>query len=191
MSQVRDNYVRETVDIDDPNRCQGSDYRYGKNRQCRTKALEGQTHCPKHASRSDAKLNGKADTRMYRFQKYKEQFDSFVDHDDLKTLNEEIAIMRVVLQEILDECDGNRGMTILYSSKLSDMCMRIKDLILAARKLEIIAGTMINKSTVIMLAQSVVQIINDNVKDPAVIEKIGFSVYETLQKAVELPDEKD
>ena len=131
----------------------------------------------RHGANKALEAAAEESKRNYRLTKWKARVGQFADNDQIKSLREEIGIMRLLLEETLNKCEDSVDL-MLYSHKMSEFVMKIEKLVVSCDKLENRMGLMLNKSTIINLAQQYVTIINEHVKDPEIIEQISMKMVE-------------
>ena len=86
----------------------------------------------------------------------------------------------MILEETLNQCNDSMDL-LLYSQKMADLVIKIEKLVTSCDRLENRMGLLLDKASVLQLAQTYVQIINNYVSDPEVIEQISLE----MQKATE------
>src|SRR6516164_9842431 len=158
----------------DPNRCQGM----GAQGQCPYKAIEGNKFCPRHAGTSAAASARRA-SDMFRLNTYQARVEEFASHDELKNLRGEIGILRMTLEEIINQTAGDRKQLLCYSGKISDMIMKISVLIKTCHRLDTQLGMMLDRDKVMLIAQKIVEIVSEAVPDQSILDKMGEKLVET------------
>src|SRR6516164_4243226 len=165
----------ERVEETDPNRCQAM----GKNFQCPFKAIEGNKFCPRHAGLGVA-LAARRASDMFRLDTYQARVAEFASHDELKNLRGEIGILRMTLEEIINQTGGDRKQLLCYSGKISDMIMKISVLIKTCHRLDTQLGMMLDRDKVMLIAQKIVEIVSEAVPDQSILDKMGEKLVETI-----------
>lgn len=149
--------------------------------QCINCKVPGSNYCPNHgANRQLAATNGQA-VRNYRLQRWKQRVGEMADSDSIKSLREEVGILRVILEEMLNQCKDSTDL-LLFSQRMSDLVMKIEKLVSSCDRLENRMGLLLNKDSVLQLAATYVQIINTYVQDPNVIEQISEEMVKATQQ---------
>ena len=65
---------------------------------CRNKAELGVSRCPMHGANVQLQAIEQKGLRMYRLAKHQSRINDLTDHSKLKSLREEIAILRLILE---------------------------------------------------------------------------------------------
>ena len=151
-----------------------------KTGQCPHLKQNGTNHCVFHGANSGVeKVNGEA-VRNYRLARWQRRVGELADSSGIKSLREEVGILRMILEETLNQCNDSMDL-LLYSQKMADLVIKIEKLVTSCDRLENRMGLLLDKASVLQLAQTYVQIINNYVSDPEVIEQISLE----MQKATE------
>lgn len=162
---------------DDPNRCQG-DAAGPVGSQCPYKAMPGSLYCVRHAGDS-ARTQQINALRLYRLGKYQNRVNDFVDHDQVKSLREEIGIVRMVLEQIVTSCQSETEL-ILYSGRITEMADKLNKLVASCHRLELSSGEVMDKTKALNFAQRIVEIIGRYVDDPTVIDSVSEEILQCL-----------
>ena len=163
---------------DDPRRCKARTKRDATKR-CSNYAIPGRDHCYRHSSVGvEAKHGLRSPYRVGLFEDLIAKFDD-IPLDRVKDLTMEITLLRGVLAgmvEVLERADGDDERT----AQLYNTATTIKEMVdtigkTAERMERIEHGLKINLNArqVSALAHQVVAIINQEVPDPAVRQKIS------------------
>lgn len=160
---------------DDPHRCQG----VGKSGQCPYLAEPDNIYCLRHGGNKKAFHEKVKRANLYRLQVWQERLEEFADSDEATTLKSEIAILRVILEQILNKCN-NTNELIIYSNKISEVAAKIEKLLTASHRIERNLGQLLDKSAALNFAGQVVGIISQHVSDPEVIDAISNSIIDAL-----------
>ena len=107
------------VEPDAPNRCQNT----GRTGQCFYAATESTSFCPMHAGTAQDAID-KGKLRNYQFQRYKQRIDEKADSEVIKSLREEIGILRMVMEEIVNRCKDDTEL-LIYSPIITDLAIKI------------------------------------------------------------------
>jgi hypothetical protein len=158
---------------DDPNRCQSN----VKTGQCPFLAIEGSQYCRMHSG-SVAKLQEKQ-ANIYRLERFQARINQLAEHPKVKSLREEIGILRMLLESVLAKCNDADDL-VMYSNKIMEMVGRVEKLVVSCHRIEQSSGELLDKSAVVNFSVQVVQIIADYVGDVSVIEKISDAIYQRL-----------
>lgn len=144
------------VAADDPDRCQ----QVMGTGQCNNRKAEGSTlpYCPAHIGAHGKNLE-KASIRLYHINKWKQRLDQLTDHDQVKTLTEEIGVLRLLLENTLNLCKEEMDL-LMHSAKISDLAIKIEKLVVSCHKLEKSSGALLDKSAIIRVAADIIEVIS-------------------------------
>lgn len=148
--------------------------------QCPYTKAEGTNYCPMHGSNSGRIARQQETIRNYRLARWQQRINDFADNDQIKSLREEIGILRMMMEEMLIKCTDTTEL-MLYSHRISDLAMKIERLVVSCDKLENRMGMLLSKRAVLQLAGTYVNIINTYVSDPDVIEQISNEMLEATR----------
>lgn len=161
----------DIVEADSPERCQAS---FSKGSQCHVRAEPNSQFCFRHQPGDHLKSGRRA--RLFRLKEYQSRFEEFINNPEIKTLHEEIGILRMQLETIINETGGNRGKLILFTSQIAHLVSNIKETLTAAHKLEQATGKLLDKTQVIVFGERIVSILSNYIKDPQVLESIAEEI---------------
>lgn len=163
----------ERCEPDDPRCCQG----VNKNGPCNLKAAEGQKFCRLHFGIGN-KHAEKTAMRNYQLNTYQHRVNQLADNDSVKSLREEIGILRMLLEQTINMCKSDTEL-LLYSNKISDLAMKIEKIVASCHKLELSSGALLDKSTVMMLGDVIIQIIGE-VCPPDKIQGVSDRIIKSI-----------
>ncbi len=115
--------------------------------------------------------------RNYRLGKWKARVGEFADSQGLKSLREEIGILRVILEEMMNQCNDATEL-LLFSVRMADLVMKIEKLVASCDKMEGKMGLLLSKDSVLQLASEFVEIINGEIEDMEVIDRISMKMMQ-------------
>jgi hypothetical protein len=96
--------------------------------------------------------------RQYNVTRWKSKMDHFSGHSEVKSLREEIGVLRLLMETALNKCDSEMDL-LLYSNHISSMAMKIKEAVMAAQKLESAMGMLLDRAATMQLTGEIVDII--------------------------------
>jgi hypothetical protein len=140
--------------------------------QCINVKMPNTNYCPIHGGPKSIQSTDLAAKRTYRLQRWQNRVGEMADNGNIKSLREEVAILRMILEEMLNSCKDSMDL-LMYSQRMSDLVIKIEKLVTSCDRLENRMGLLLSKDSVLQLAATYVQIINNYVIDPEVIEKIS------------------
>jgi len=152
------------VDESHPNRCQAVISSRG---QCWLKAVEGSKYCPCHGGNQSAR--DKNNLFRYRLASHQTRLDEFSDSTSIKSLRDEIAILRFLVQKRL-ELVGND--LLLHSGVLSRLILQINSLAVSCAKVEHSLDAVMEKNDLLLLSHNVIMAARKFAPDPTVIDKL-------------------
>jgi hypothetical protein len=138
---------------DDPERCQG----VTSQGQCTNKAVEGSQFCIAHGGNQAVSKLQKDSLRNYRLTKWKARIQRQSESPGIKSLREEIGILRMLMEERLNSLQSETDL-LLQSGQLLD-----KQAILqfAGRIIDIIAVEVADESKIESIADKIMSALGD------------------------------
>ena len=125
---------------------------------CMNKSMEGTTFCPAHGGNKGNESFKKRELKNYRLSKFHNSILEKSGSSDLKSLTEEIAILRQIVEEQLNSCEDSSDL-ILKSGPISDLTVKINTLVNSCNNIDKTLNNLIDKEKVVAFAQSIVSII--------------------------------
>jgi len=167
----------ERVEDDDPSRCQAVLATIG---QCRVKAMEGSKFCPAHGGVHAIAAKEKAEAQMYRLKKYQARLEEFSESDKIKSLRNEIGILRILIEERMNICHTDLDL-MLHSSVLGDLVTKVEKLVTSCNRLEGQLGAMLDKTQALQLGSEIVEIVARHVENEEALESIANEIIEAIK----------
>lgn len=161
-----------------PGRCKGIKQGQG---QCMNFAVSEAGFCELHLPSLKFNQN-KQEIRNYRLTKFQARMEEFADSDKVKSLREEIGIMRLMIEEVVNRCKDNTEL-ILMSGKISDMIMKAEKLVTSCHRLEQSTGLLLDKPAILQLAAVLIEIIHAHITDESAMESISEQIITTIVRA--------
>ena len=166
------------TEVDDPKeRCQADT----QNGACPYKQVPGSQYCPRHGGNKALEAQNKGAIRNYRLTRWKQRVGELADSDGIKSLREEVGILRMILEEMLNQCKDSTDL-LLYSHRMAGLVLNIERLVVSCDKLENRMGLLLSKDSVLHLAATYVEIITTHVSDPDIIEQISQKMVEATAR---------
>lgn len=166
---------------DDPTRCHAVNVGPHGN-QCHMRSVPGSNFCPLHGGVSQENLNKKAALANYRLQQYGERVADFANNPEVKNLREEIGIVRMTLETVLNKCQDSNQL-LIYSDKISHLVNQVSKLVETCQRMEEKNNNLLDRKVVIVIADSIVTLIGQYVKDPDQLNEIGGKICESIANA--------
>lgn len=166
---------------DQINRCQGM----GTSGQCQHVQVEGTKFCEMHGGKRVAAHNEVAEAKMYMLAKWQTRLGQLADHSGLKSLNQEIALARMTLEAIIAKCEDEHAL-VMASGRIGDMLTRIEKLVVSAQRIEKATGQLLGKGAILQIAGEIVNIIDSNVTDKALVNKMANEIAAVITRTADL-----
>jgi hypothetical protein len=166
LTQMIENQF-ERCEPDDPNRCQSND----RTGQCRYRRQEPHQYCPRHLASQRTNIE-REKVRNYQLTKFKARVNEFADNNQIKSLREEIGILRMTLEEVLNACQ-NTHQLMLQSNVIQSLVLNIERLVNSCHKLEESTNFLLDRTSIITLSSRMINLISLHVSDPEILEKIS------------------
>lgn len=162
----------------DPRRCQATIPNRG---QCTLVSVEGTHYCVNHGGGGIAAQQEKRVLNNYRIQKYQQRIEDKSSSAQLKSLRDEIAILRMLIEERLNSCKDSHDL-LMYSGPISDLVMKVDKVVNSCNRLEVNLGVMLDKTQALQFAASIVQIVANHVEDQDVLAEISDEIGKALNQ---------
>ncbi len=164
----------------DPNRCQGVNGG-ASGGQCLFKAITPSKFCSRHGGSNHVRAEKAEKVRNYNLGKWRARIHQFADSPEVKSLREEIGIVRLMIEEIINKCEDTNDL-IIYSNRLQDLIQQAEKLVVSCHKLEQSTGVLLDKASILVVCDSMVKIIGEHVEDSEALEVIAAKFIETVAK---------
>lgn len=171
---MENNWTR-VKDLADPNRCQHIIPSQG---QCLNTAVPGCQYCPPHGGSAQLRKNKAVSLRNYRLTKFRARASELGNNDQLSSLKDEVAILRLLIEEKLNHC-ADAQQLLLSSGPLSDLIMKCTVVVEKCHKLDSRLGNLLDRDKVTVLAQSIVEIVSEFVSEEQ-LDEISDKIVKTL-----------
>src|SRR2546423_7965319 len=147
--------------------------------QCVNKRQDGTEYCKIHQGAGKPNAQAEKMLRNYRLARWQGRVNDFASNPEIKSLREEIGIARMVLEATLDRCQDANDL-FLYSTKISDHIVKIEKVVASCHRLEQSTAVLLDKSTVLQMSSTIVEIIGKYVTDGDVLDKIGNEIIDAI-----------
>ena len=179
-----DREMIKVIEPDDPNRCQGT-WEYG---QCPYKAVPNGTFCMRCGGNKQLDKIEKESTDMYRVDMFRARIAKMKGNSEVKSLSNEVAILRMVLEEQLNGCQNETDL-ILHSARISDLIIKIDKLVVSCHKLEKNLGQHLDKSALLQFASEVVALIGDKVANKDEVQAVADGILQIIGNSTGISEE--
>lgn len=148
--------------------------------QCKYDALEGTRFCAHHARDNKSGL-----TRQYMLSKakYRERYSDFADHNEIRSLRDEIAIIRMLLEQRLNMVQSDSEL-LASCGQIAALAITIEKLVKSCHQLESKLGTLLGKPTLLNIASSIVQILLAELVDIPNYEQLVDKISDHIVKVI-------
>lgn len=173
---------------DDPHRCQS----VGGQGQCPFKGIIKNgvrtKFCPRHTNGKSTEnvqvgVNAKDPLKNYRFSNvFQPRIDELAGHEKIKSLREEIALVRMLLESIVNRCKDEFDLT-LEADRIQKLTEQLNKLVQSCHKIEESTGQLLDKTVVINIGAMMVNILEKYVPDKAILDVVGAEIYEAITKS--------
>jgi len=161
----------------DPYRCQA----ITQQGQCTNKGtrLEENTYgafCRVHGGNKTQEAFQATKARNYRLTKFQAALERQSDSSAIKSLREEIGILRMLMEEKLNRCTDMAGL-LLESQQISDLVLKIEKLVVSCHRLEGSMGQTLDKQAILQFASEIITIIGTKLEgQEQIIEEIANEI---------------
>lgn len=168
-----------------PSRCQAT----GERGQCPFMGVilpDGQyaKYCPRHGGNKQTQAQLKDDRRMYLVAKWQERIKNQADHPKLKSLHEEVGILRMAFETKLNSIKDDTDL-LLNAQSITTAIREIRETVAACAKLEQSTNQMLDRSQALAFVQDIIGIIGNYIGDePDILQMISEDMVESFDKLV-------
>jgi len=167
------------VEEDSPERCQG----VNRQGQCLNKREPGSDYCIAHGGNKGREKMEKESLKNYRLTKFQAQIQKYVDSPNIKCLRDEVGILRVLMEEKLNQCSDAKDL-IYQSGPISDLVIKIEKLVTSCHKLEGSMGSLLDKQAIIQFGSELITLISSEIKDEEVLASISQKLLTLINKTI-------
>jgi hypothetical protein len=156
--------------------------------QCLNASVPGCTRCEMHGANKELEKQEKASLRLYRLSKHQARANDLTDHAKNKSLKEEIALLRILLEEKWNKCQDEYDL-LVNAGPISDLVMKIERLVASCHKLDMSMGGLLDKTKIKQIASEILNSLAthlaEQVNDPDIVSLILESVAQDTLKVLE------
>jgi hypothetical protein len=149
--------------------------------RCLNKSVAKDCNCVVHGGVKQANALEKQRIRNYQFVKFQERLDAFTDSSNLKSLREEVAMLRFLLETQVNMCNSASEL-ICSSNIISDLVTKIEKVVKSCHSLEVALGQMMSVAQVNQFATEIISIISEEIQDEEVLKRISERLSTCLEK---------
>jgi len=170
-----ENKFKRVTEPDDPNRCQGN----SAHGQCLMVAIPGSQYCIQHGGHNALIKTEKDGLRNLKLTKFKARLVQLGNSDNLMSLRDEIAILRITLEETVESCEGASDL-ITNSGQIAALVNNIGKLVKDCHSIEEKTGHLLSKDALTNFAGKVIDIIVRYVPDEDIKRAIAGEIVNAV-----------
>jgi len=174
---MNDSDIQKVSYAADPRRCQAS---MSNSAQCMNVAVEGGTVCLVHGGNRQIASIENQSIYKFRVAQWRNRIGEFQEISNIKSLREEIGVLRLLLEELVNNCRTDLDL-ILRASAISDMVMKIERVVLSCNKLEASMGQHLDKAALMQFASQIVEVITNRLDDTEIVNAIAIDILELMK----------
>jgi len=162
-----------------PDRCQATT-QYG---QCPVQAIEGKDYCAYHLR--DRDIESKMSLKAYILTNpdIAQAAGRHSQVEELKSLREEIALCRSLVERRLNMIESNADFLAAYGA-INSTFLTLEKLITSCHKLEVNLGSLLSKAAILDLAKEIVGILMHELEEiegyEAIVDRISDKIIVTI-----------
>jgi len=142
--------------------------------RCGNLAEETINRCALHGANKILAAKENQSLRMYRLAQWQTRVNQLADHDKIKSLRDEIAILRMLVENRIAHCSDSQDL-LLQSGPLSDLLMKVEKVVSSCNRLESKLGDVLDAQRVRNLASAFMQMIAKRVTEFSVVNNLDSS----------------
>jgi hypothetical protein len=142
-------------------------------------AVENGTNCIAHGGVRQESAIRDAALKNYRLQLWEQKVGDKAGSNHIKSLRDEIGILRVILEERLNRCKDATDL-MLQSGPIGDMVMKIDKVVTSCHKLEGSMGQLLDKAAILQFAGEVISILGDEIQDEELLARIADRITNVI-----------
>ena len=168
------------TDPADPRRCKAS---VGSG-QCMTVAEEGSDYCRVHAGSYRPPEKG---MRQYLLAKAQDRarLAAFAEHDDIKSLRDEIALTRMMIEGLWNSAQSDTERLAVYG-RVNNHIVTLERLVKTCNQIEERLGSLLAKPTLLRLGQQICQLLVDRLAGLPNYEQIVDTLIRDVITTIQL-----
>jgi len=150
--------------------------------QCTHQIVPGTTRCPLHGANAQLASAEKKSLDMYRLAKYQARVDELKEHNEVKTLRNEIGVLRMLLEEKMNRANTDAEL-VMMAGPISDLVMKIEKLVSSCQRLENSLGNLLDKQQMKNIATQLLNVLTEKVNDLKLSEEEKGTFIEIVASA--------
>jgi len=165
------------ADEDSPERCQART----AHAQCMIKKTPGSDYCHQHGGHNAISRQKKEDMHNLQLTQFKARCIQLGHNPNILSLRDEIGVSRIVLETILNKCEGPVGL-ITFMPQIAKQTEVIAKLVRDCQYVEQKIGHLLDKGTLMQFAGKVIDIITEQVTDVETKKIIAFQIVAAAEE---------
>jgi len=149
--------------------------------QCHNESVEGGTTCQAHGGCMQLAHANNLELRNFRLTKFRADIGRLANSDNIKSLRDEIGILRMILESLINRC-GDVTELLINGAQIGDLVGKIEKLVASCHKIEGSTGELLDKQILIRFTDSVISVISTEVADAATVGRITDKLIEALKE---------
>lgn len=150
--------------------------------QCKFAAPFQGANCILHNGIRHVKAANKASIYERLSTQYKERIRQMTDHSGHYSLNEEVGILRMMLETLLTDIQDDSSKTLRSIGQVAELITRIEKLVSAAMKAEKYIGGLLSRHQAQQMLQEAVDVIANEITDVVVLARIADKLTDLANK---------
>lgn len=148
--------------------------------QCLNLAVDGGTTCMLHGGNRQLDVQRVASLKNYHLTQWRAKLARHAGSSDIKSLREEIGILRMVLETRLNQC-ANETDLMIQSGAIADLVMKIDKTVSSCHKLEGSLGELLDKTSILQFAGEMIGLLEAELSDqPDVMRRLAQQITEVV-----------
>ena len=187
MNTIESEKYARVSSPDDPERCQSNTSKG----QCMLKAVSGSAFCHLHGGYSAEKKAEKEQQRIYHLTRWRADMERHADNPGIKSLREEIGILRMVLESRLNTINDVTELMI-HSNTISETVKSIEKLVVSCHRIEDKMGELIDKKALQHIATRIITAISQTFHDqPEKLGQLADLIVKIIQEGAQAASEEE
>jgi hypothetical protein len=144
----------------------------------------GSLYCPLHGAANSKGTAEKAELRNLRINSiYAQRAKDLTQNSGIKCLGDEIALMRVTLETVFNSIKNENEM-LMYADKIENLTKGVSNLVVAWQKLQERNKELLDRQTVMSIADGILEEIVRLVDNPDTIRQLADAIYNVVTKGL-------
>ena len=161
----------------DPARCQAMIPTRG---QCPLVQVEGSDYCPCHGGNKAAEAAEKGRMHRYRAAKYQTRLDELTDANSIKSLRDEIAVVRLLVQNHLKFTDDDASHLLLYAPVIQTLVRQVESLSVSCAIVENKLKEFMDTGNAMEMASDILYAVQKVLPDSEISQSVQSEMTEVL-----------